>query len=92
MSFYCTPPRRENTAREVPMDTMTERTLERDWARLKARLEERRRELHEAVRSYPSPIARCDDQLPKLIAQRDAAVRACRLADELFEAIEVLGR
>ena len=66
--------------------------LQRDWSALRARLEERRRELHEAVRAYPSPIARCDDQLPKLIAQRDAAQRACRLAEELEALIETLGR
>ncbi len=67
-------------------------TFEADWRSLKAKLDERRRELHEAVRAYPSPIARCDDQLPKLIAQRDAALRACRLAEELDSLIAALGR
>lgn len=74
------------------MATMLETTLEQDWSSLRARLEERRRELHEAVRVYPSPIARCDDQLPKLIAQRDAAQQACRIAADLEKLIEVLGR
>jgi hypothetical protein len=74
------------------MGATRETTLEEDWSALRARLEERRRELHEAVRAYPSPIARCDDQLPKLIAQRDAAQQACRLAEDLGACIEVLGR
>jgi hypothetical protein len=74
------------------MGATRETTLEEDWSALRARLEERRRELHEAVRAYPSPIARCDDQLPKLIAQRDAALQACRLVAELEPLIEALGR
>ena len=74
------------------MGAMLETTLEEDWSSLRARLEERRRELHEAVRAYPSPIARCDDQLPKLIAQRAAAQQACRLAGELGALLEVLAR
>lgn len=53
------------------------------WAALRARLEGRKRELSEAVRAYPTPIARCDDQLPKAIAQRDAAARLARAALEI---------
>ena len=40
---------------------------------LMRRLEQGSRDLHEKVRAYPTPIARCDDQLPKYIALRDAA-------------------
>jgi flagellar biosynthesis chaperone FliJ len=40
------------------------------WSELKSYLERRSRELHEEVRNYPTPIARCDEQLTKLIEQR----------------------
>ena len=57
-------------------------------ARVRAELERRSKELNEAVRGYPSPIARCDDQLPRLIAQRDAAARNLRRADEFIASLE----
>ena len=50
------------------------------WTQLMGELEARKRELGEAVRAYPTPIARCDDQLPKAIAQRDAAALLVRSA------------
>jgi hypothetical protein len=53
------------------------------WTALKAELEARKRELGEAVRAYPTPIARCDDQLPEAIAQRDAAAQRLRSALEV---------
>ena len=53
------------------------------WAALMGELEARKRELGEAVRAYPTPIARCDDQLPRAIAQRDAAARLVRSAAEV---------
>jgi hypothetical protein len=53
------------------------------WGALMGELEARKHELGEAVRAYPTPIARCDDQLPKAIAQRDAAARWVRWAIEL---------
>jgi hypothetical protein len=43
------------------------------WTGLKAHLAERFRQLNSDIRHYPTPIARCDDQLPKLIEQRDHA-------------------
>jgi hypothetical protein len=43
------------------------------WAALRDHLQERFRELSLEIRHYPTPIARCDDQLPKLIEQRDHA-------------------
>jgi len=52
------------------------------WARVKARLAAELEELSEEVRAYPSPIARCDDQLPKLLERRAAAQRRLRLANE----------
>ena len=53
------------------------------WTALMGELEARKRELGEAVRAYPTPIARCDDQLPKAIAQRDAAAVLVRSAVEV---------
>ena len=53
------------------------------WTALMGELEARKRELGEAVRAYPTPIARCDDQLPKAIAQRDAAAMLVRSAVEV---------
>jgi hypothetical protein len=41
------------------------------WAGLKAHLANRFQELNAEIRHYPTPIAHCDDQLPKLIEQRD---------------------
>jgi len=53
------------------------------WMTLRARLEARGRELQEEVRSYPTPIARCDEQLTKAIEDRDGVFRCLRSADEL---------
>ena len=58
------------------------------WAELRRHLEGRFRELCEELRHYPTPIARCDDQLPKLIEQRDRA----RAELERMSAIEETGR
>ena len=60
--------------------------IDNAWKALRRRLEERCRSLHEAVRAYPTPIARCDDQLPKAIEERDSAFRELRAADALDEA------
>ncbi len=57
----------------------TGRTL---WTRAKARFAAKLEELSDEVRAYPTPIARCDDQLPKLLDRRSAAQRRMRLADE----------
>jgi hypothetical protein len=46
-------------------------------------LERRGIELNAEVHSYPSPIARCDDQLPKLLEQRARVVRLLKAANEL---------
>jgi hypothetical protein len=44
------------------------------WTELRSYLERRSRELNEEVRNYPTPIARCDEQLTKLIEQRTRAI------------------
>lgn len=53
------------------------------WTVLRSRLEVRSRELSDDVRTYPTPIARCDEQLTKAIEERDAAIRQLRIASEL---------
>ena len=50
---------------------------------LRARLEARARELADEVSRYPSPIARCDDQLPGLIEARTRTLALARRAAEL---------
>ena len=49
--------------------------LEAAWSELALRLRARFRALSGEMRSYPTPIARCDEQLTRLIEQRDT-VRA----------------
>jgi hypothetical protein len=53
------------------------------WMELRRHLERRSSELNAEIRGYPSPIARCDDQLPKLLEQRARAVRLLNAAIEL---------
>lgn len=59
------------------------------WSALREHLARKCRELNHEVSSYPTPIARCDVQLPKLLEQRAAAVRRLRLADEAREAVSI---
>jgi len=49
------------------------------WAELKAHLERRCAQLNEEVRAYPTPIARCDEQLTRLIEERARAVEQLKL-------------
>jgi len=51
------------------------RQVESAWDELALRLRARFKTLSDEMRSYPTPIARCDEQLTALIEQR-AAVRA----------------
>ena len=60
--------------------------VEEAWAALADGLEARKRELVAAVREYPTPIARCDVQLPEAIERRNAAVRDANEARELESA------
>jgi hypothetical protein len=53
------------------------------WAELKRHLSERSRALKDEVRNYPTPIARCDEQLTKLLEQRDRAVATIELIRDL---------
>ena len=56
-------------------------TIASTWATLRAHLEAKTRALNAEVHSYPQPIARCDDQLPKLLEQRGRAVEQLKLVD-----------
>lgn len=49
------------------------------WSELKIYLARRSKELSEEVRNYPTPIARCDEQLTKLIEQRSGAIDQLKL-------------
>jgi len=42
-----------------------------EWDALRERLAARFRQLNDEIRHYPRPIARCDEQLTRLIEQRD---------------------
>jgi hypothetical protein len=53
------------------------------WSELNAYLERRSKELSEEVRNYPTPIARCDEQLTKLIEQRARAFDRLKLLHEV---------
>jgi len=61
------------------------------WRSLRSRLEGEARALAEEVRAYPGPIARCDDQLPGLIARRTEAYAALREVEALDREREALG-
>lgn|SRR5262252_2023951 len=56
------------------------------WAALHAHFEERSKALSAEVRSYPTPIARCDEQLTKLIEQRDNALQRLNLVRQISSA------
>ena len=45
-------------------------TPREQWLEARSRLRDGYERLSEEVRAYPSPIARCDDQLPGLIERR----------------------
>ena len=55
------------------------------WSALAQWLDRRGRELREEVRDYPTPIARCDVQLTKLLEHR-GGVLAAASAMQAFEA------
>jgi hypothetical protein len=52
----------------------------------KAYLEHLSRDLSEEVRLYPTPIARCDEQLTKLIEQRKQAFQLLHRVDKTGQA------
>jgi hypothetical protein len=48
---------------------------------LRAHLERRGASLSEAIRSYPTPIARCDEQLPALLESRREVLQLLEVSD-----------
>ena len=71
------------------METMVEHNaIAESWATLKTHLAAMAHELNAEVHSYPTPIARCDDQLPKLLEQRARAVLQLQLANALGDTPE----
>ena len=52
------------------------------WAALRSHLESRSMELNEEIRHYPTPIARCDEQLTRLLEQRAHALTQLSLIAE----------
>jgi hypothetical protein len=53
------------------------------WAMFRAHLDARIREINEEVAHYPTPIARCDEQLTKLLEQRARIFRQRNAAADL---------
>jgi len=58
------------------------------WEELITRLRTEEARLNAEVRSYPTPIARCDLHLPGLLEQRRQVSEALRLALELRASVE----
>jgi hypothetical protein len=58
------------------------------WDELVIRLREEEARLNAEVRAYPTPIARCDAQLPGLLEERRQVGAALRLALELRPSVE----
>lgn len=59
-------------ARRAARDEAGPAAVQTIWAELKGRLEQRLTQLNEEIRRYPTPIARCDEQLGALLEQRAA--------------------
>jgi hypothetical protein len=54
---------------------------------IRAHLERRAARLNEAVRGYPTPIARCDEQLPALIEARREVLQLLEADDAELVAV-----
>lgn len=69
--------------RSAPADEAGVAATRATCAELKAHLEQRLRRLNEEIRRYPTPIARCDEQLGALLEQRAALFGCLKRMDEL---------
>jgi hypothetical protein len=58
---------------------------------IRAHLERRGAALSEAVRHYPTPIARCDEQLPALLESRREVLQLLEESDATLVAAFVAG-
>src|SRR5262249_34192036 len=74
-----------NTLAEPPhtADPDVAQSVEEAWVEFLNHLAWQSNELIAEVRNYPTPIARCDDQLPKLLEQRGCVIRQLKAAIEL---------
>jgi hypothetical protein len=68
----------ESAAENAVSDSIAEA-----WATFRKHLAARIREINEEVAHYPTPIARCDEQLTKLLEQRARVFRQENVAAEL---------
>jgi hypothetical protein len=62
------------------------------WSLLRRRLDELAAGMQEEVRSYPTPIARCDIQLTQVVEDCAEAFRRVRVAEALHAARATLAR
>jgi predicted component of type VI protein secretion system len=60
------------------------------WAELQRHLDRRVAALNDEVSHYPTPIARCDEQLAALLEQRAALFARLQRMDELAAAIRTI--
>jgi hypothetical protein len=63
----------------IPQAATNSEVVRSIWDRIRARLEAERHRIHEEIRSYPRPIAACDQQFNFLLEQR------ARVAEEWQE-------
>lgn len=68
-------------ARGAPRDEAGSAALQAIWAELKGHLAQRVAQLNEEIRHYPTPIARCDEQLGALLEQRAALIGRLKQMD-----------
>jgi hypothetical protein len=61
------------------------------WSELQEHLERRVRRLNEEISRYPTPIARCDEQLAALLETRAALFGRLQRMDELAAAVRAIG-
>jgi predicted component of type VI protein secretion system len=69
---------------------MDDRPIPALWAELQRHLERRVARLNDEISHYPTPIARCDEQLAALLEQRSALFARLQQMGELAAAIRAL--
>jgi len=74
-------------ARGAPRNGAGPAAVQAIWAELKRHLERRVTQLNEEIRRYPTPIARCDEQLGALLEQRAALLGRLKQMDGIDAAV-----
>ena len=74
-------------ARSAPRDEAGPAAVQAIWGELRSHLEQRVRQLNEEIRRYPTPIARCDEQLGALLEQRAALFGRLKQMDGFAAAV-----